>query len=498
MVKDSFKPFGKWRARFFPIYRHELAKVLPMSFIFFLISLNYNALRIYKDTFIVTANHSGAEAIPFIKTWVVVPSAILCTFFYTRLSQRFSPEKVFYIILSIFFAFFFLFTFVFYPAQEFFHPNHMADALQKILPIGYKGLIATFRNWTFTLFYVFSELWSTMVFTILFWGFVNEVTALQDARRYYGFIMTVGNIAGIFSGQLTIAFSQNHFISWIPYGKTPWDQSIFFLTCLILISGALILELFRRLNISCHHERTILAKEVPKVKLSIRQSIRYLIQSPYLTSVALIVLSYNISFNLVEVVWKDQIKQAFPDPALYNILMGKVITATAIVGTIAGFFFTSNALCRYSWTASAMIPPIIMGGSGIIFFIVICAPHFNITWPQNFYPHPALIGVFLGAVQNCITRACKYTIFDSTKEIALVPLDRETKLLGKAAIDGFGSRLGKSTGSFLHQGFFIIFSSISASTPYVAIVFLIVIVIWSFSVLSLGKHFEQLSRKISI
>src|SRR3990167_8265314 len=98
--------FGKWRSFFWPIHSYELKKFLPMFFMFFLIAFNYNVLRSYKDSIIVTASNSGAETIPFIKLWVVLPSAILFTLLFTRISNRFSREKVFYITLSIFLVFF--------------------------------------------------------------------------------------------------------------------------------------------------------------------------------------------------------------------------------------------------------------------------------------------------------------------------------------------------------------------------------------------------------
>ncbi len=181
--------FGRWRSFFWPIRRSELRKFLPMFFIFFLIAFNYNVLRSYKDSIIITASHSGAEAIPFIKLWAVLPSAVLFTVLFTRLSNWFSREKVFYITLSIFLVFFLVFAFVLYPAQEYLHPNELADTLQAILPKGFKGLIAIFRNWTFSLFYVMSELWGTAILSVLFWGFANEVTNVGEAKRFYGVII---------------------------------------------------------------------------------------------------------------------------------------------------------------------------------------------------------------------------------------------------------------------------------------------------------------------
>ena len=98
--------FGKIRSLLFPIHLSELPKFIPMFLIFFLIAFNYNLLRATKDTLIVTTSTSGAEAIPFIKVWGLLPMAFLMTYIFTKLSNKYSIEKVFYIILTIFLVFF--------------------------------------------------------------------------------------------------------------------------------------------------------------------------------------------------------------------------------------------------------------------------------------------------------------------------------------------------------------------------------------------------------
>lgn len=497
MNEPTQTKFGKWRSFFWPIYNWELKKFLPMFFIFFLIAFNYNALRAYKDTIVVTASNSGVEAIPFIKLWAVLPSAVLFTLLFTRLSNRFSREHVFYIIMSIFLVFYFVFAFFLYPAQDVLHPNDLADRLQALLPVGFKGLIAIFRNWTFTLFYVMSELWSTTIFTVLFWGFANEVTSVSEAKRFYGILTTGGNIAGVFAGQAAIYFSGDLFFSWIPYGKTAWDHSIFLLTCAILIAGLLTMGIFRWLNVKVirPEEKAILQNHrPPKVKMSMRENFAYLARSKYLVCIALIVLAYNVAINLVEVVWKNQMKQLYPNPNDYNTYMGQVMIIMAIVATIAGFLTTSNVIRRYSWTVSALIPTVIVMISGAAFFALVLAQQWGVHWFAGLFgATPLLLSVTLGSIQNCLSRASKYTLFDATKEIAFIPLSKESKLKGKAAIDGVGSRLGKSGGAVIHQGLIIIFSTVASSTPYVAAIFLGVILFWGFAVVALGKQFDQIT-----
>lgn len=488
--------FSKWRSFFWPIYTHELRKFLPMLSIFFLISFNYNLLRAAKDTLIVTAQKSGAEALPFIKVWVILPMALLLTFVFTRLANRYTREQVFYIMISGFISFFFLFTFVLYPARDFLHPQDLADKLQLLLPSGFKGLIALFRNWTFTLFYVLAELWSSAVFTVLFWGFANEVISVGEAKRFYGLLALGANVAAILSGQAAIFLSKNIFISWLPYGKEAWEQSVLFLNCAVIGSGILAMVIFRHLNqnVILPEERIKMDGQKPeKIKMSIRKNFAYLSQSKYLICVALIVLTYNIAINLIEVVWKNQIKQLHPDPSSYNIYMGEVMTATGIIAAIVSFFFTTNIIRRFSWTYSALIPAVITLVTGFFFFIFTIFPQFRwIDVAGVVSLSPLYLSTLLGSIQNCLTRASKYTLYDATKELAFIPLSKESKLKGKAAIDGIGSRLGKSGGSLIHQGFLLFFTTIAASTPYIAIVFFGILVIWIFSVISLGKQFDAL------
>jgi AAA family ATP:ADP antiporter len=482
--------FGRWRGFFWPIHRSELKKFLPLFFIFFLIAFNYNILRSYKDTIVITASHSGAETIPFIKLWAVLPSALLFTFLFTRISNRFSREKVFYIIMSIFIVFFALFALVLYPAREYLHPNELADRIQAILPDGFKGFIAIFRNWTFTLFYIMAELWSTTIFSVLFWGFANEVINVKEARRFYGLITFGGNLAGAFSGFIAIEFSTNHHFSWLPYGNNAWDQSILFVLCTIIGCGFLTMAIFRWLNVRVitPAERHEPPKE--KIRLSMRENFAYLARSKYLVSIALIVFAYNVAINLVEVLWKDRMKVLYPDPGDYTAYMGEVMFVMAIFASVAGFLTTTKVIQRFSWTTCALIPPVVVGATGLLFFYCLFFPSHIAAW---FPLSPLLLTVTLGSAQNCLSRASKYTFFDATKEIAFIPLSKESKLKGKAAIDGVGSRIGKSGGSAIYQGLIILFSSVAGSAPYVAVIFLFIILIWMLSVAALGRRFDELT-----
>ena len=109
MTHDTKKEFGKWRAFFWPVHGFELKKILPMFFMFFFISFNYTILRDTKDTLVVTS-HAGAEAIPFLKFWGVLPCAIIFMLIYSKLSNMLSKPALFYTTIVPFLIFFGAFT----------------------------------------------------------------------------------------------------------------------------------------------------------------------------------------------------------------------------------------------------------------------------------------------------------------------------------------------------------------------------------------------------
>ena len=498
---SSNKPFGPIRSCFWPVHTHEVKKLLPMFVIVFLISFVYSIVRNMKDSIVVSA--SGAEVIPFIKVWGMLPMAIILTVLFTKLSNKFSQEKVFYIMISIFLCCFGLFAYVLYPLRDLLHPHAFADELELLLPVGCKGLISMIRNWTFTGFYVMSELWGSIALNVLFWGFANEVTRLDEARRFYSVFGIGANCAAIIAGQVAIMLSQLS-ASSVPIfsAKEHWELVQLVLVSVVIVAGLLTMGIFRWLNVKVLnqeafkniHQQIIpsTGKEKEKEKVSFRETFSYLSNSKYLICIAVLVVSYNLVINLSEVIWKDQLHHLYPDPSDFNIYMNNLTTAIGIVSTLTSLCI-GRIILRFGWTKTAMITPIVM--------LVTCSGFFSfLFFRENLAgvvttvlgTTPLTIAVFFGAAQNCLSKAAKYSVFDATKEMTYIPLSHESKLKGKAAIDGVGSRFGKSGGSLIYQGLLMFFSTLAASAPCVAAILLFAIGVWLLAVRSLGQQFGAL------
>lgn len=495
MNAQAGSSFGRWRSLLWPVHRHELGKLLPMLLIFFFITLNYNILRCIKDSLIITAKGSGAEAIPFIKVWAMFPGSLLFTLIYLKLSKRFKRETVFYTIFSLFIGFFALFGFFFYPMREQFHLHSFADSLSSSLPLGCKGLIAMIRYWSFTLFYVMSELWGNIVLFVLFWGFANQVTKLEEAKRFYGIFGIGTSLSGIFSGELSIALS-----NFATRNGASWDASLGYLLGLVTLSGFITIGLFIYLNryikanphtLPASEQETI-KKEKPK--MSFRDSVSLVLSSKYTLSLVTIVLSYNVIINFVEILWKQEARELYKDPQPYNIFMNEVTIYIGLLATIISLFISGNCLRFFGWAKTALITPMILLVTSIGFFLFFFLKDNALLARSLGGIAPLSFVVFFGSLQNILSRSCKYTVFDATKEMAYIPLSHEAKIKAKAAIDGVFNRMGKSTGSFLYQGLLIVCSTITACAPYIAALLLAFLVLWTSAIRSLGKQLDQLSE----
>ena len=177
--------------------------------------------------------------------------------------------------------------------------------------------------------------------------------------------------------------------------------------------------------------------------------------------------------------------------------MAKILSYVGFVALITVFFFSGGFLRRFGWRFSAQITPICLGVGGIIFFFLVIGQNHIAPIASVFGVNPVKFLVIFGGCQFILGKVVKYSFFDSTKEMAFIPLDQESKVKGKAAIDLVGSRLGKSGSAFLQVGLIDLIGSgsILSIIPYLLPVFVIVILGWSTSVNNLSREFSASEKK---
>lgn len=475
---------------FWPIKRHENKKFIPMALMMACMLFNYATVRSVKDGLVVT--NIGPEAISFLKMYVVLPSAMIFMVIYAKLCNILTPQKVFYSITLFFITYFTVFTFILYPNPEFFHlSKELVESLAVQYP-NFQWFIRIVGNWSYTSFYVMAELWGSLMVTLLFWQFANQITKTDEAKRFYSMFGLIGNIGLLFvSVAFSVFLSENMQI-------VPENLKLIPILSITIFNGLVILFLYSWMNKhvltdpKLYNPNEIGAKKKSKVKLSLGDSFKMILTSKYLLLIAILVFSYGVSINLVEGVWKSKVKELYPTVEEYTAYMG---IFQAYQGTAAIFFMLigSNILRRVSWFTAAMFTPVMTLVTGIAFFsFIIFDSGLGLQIAAFFGTGPLTVVVMIGMAQNVLSKAVKYSLFDSTKEMAYIPLDDEMKTKGKAAVDVIGGRFGKSGGGLIQSTFFMLMPTFTFAdaTPYFASIFFVIVILWIIAVNALGHKYH--------
>lgn len=497
---------SKVREMFFPIYGAEIIRFLPMAIMMFFILFNYTVLRNVKDALVINGKGAEGEIISYIKLWGTMPAAILFLILFSKMTNIMSREKIFYTCVGFFITFFGAFAFLIYPNIEYLHPStETVHNLQAYFP-SLKMFIAMWGNWTYCLFYVIAELWGSAVVSLFFWQFANDITSSSEAKRFYPLYGAIGNLGLILAGKTTKYFTK---ISQNIPGVDSWQISLNYLMGAIVICGVITLGLYYYVNKKAsgaiEQIKASRKEKKKKPKLGIIDSFKYILSSKHLMYIAIMVLAYGITMNYIDVLWKGQVKLL--SKGQNNASAAYFGTFSEITGWLSiGLMLIGGAfLRRFGWFKSACVVPTVLGISAVLFFGAIIYGNmlppgvpmvemFGVTFTSVFIA--AQIGTFSGA----FTKASKYSLFDSTREMAYIPLDDELRSKGKAAVDVTGGRLGKSGGSLTIFALTMLFPSASLPTltPFLAGITILVIIGWFVAATKLNKSLKALEGETKV
>lgn len=486
---------AKIKDTIWPIERHELPKFLFITLLMFCILCIQNLIRALKDSIVNTM--IGTETIAFLKFWGVMPAAFLITLIYVKLVGAMRGENIFYLVMSSFLAFFALFAFYIFPNHEALHLSkaHAADLIA-IYP-NFKWFILLLSNWSFSLFYIIAELWPNAVFALLFWQFVNSITSVEDSKRFYPLFGLLGQTGLYFSGNFLthIPDINEYFREKLSLAYDSHVISVQIILTVAIILGVIGLLAFWVLNhkILSELELASLQFKVKKEKMSVFESVKMIVSSRYIMLIAVLLVCYGIAINMVEGPWKASVSKIYTTPTEFAAFVGSYLKYTGIF-TILFVVLGSNIVRKLGWFAAAIITPFMVFITGLLFFLV---ANFDSIAAISAYlfvvNNPLMVAITLGAMQNVLSKSSKYTLFDSTKEMAYVPLDPELKTKGKAAADVIGTKLGKSASALLQSLIFIILPTVTYTSIsiYLMVIFSVVCIIWIFAVFGLNNEYKK-------
>ena len=124
------------------------------------------------------------------------------------------------------------------------------------------------------------------------------------------------NVALIFSGQYV------RWVSGLRAGLAPgvdaWAVSLRYLMGAVVASGSVLIATYTWMlkNVIKDKPEKKNAPKKKKVKMTLGESAKFLMSSPYIRNLATLVISYGMCINLVEVSWKSKIKVRTTDRGL--------------------------------------------------------------------------------------------------------------------------------------------------------------------------------------
>ncbi len=367
------------------------------------------------------------------------------------MSDILNKKTLFFTTCIPFFIFFFLFDTLIYPNADYLHPS--LAAVESVLGItnggggGLSVLANIVAHWTSALFYVVAEIYSSVSVGLLFWQFANDVVSVEQAKRFYPLFAQMSGLAPVLAGQYVVRYASR---------AETFSKSLHRLTAAISFAGCMICFFYNAsTNYIARKEamepapiesqtttETATTTKKKKPKMSMGESIKFLASSQYLRLIASLVLGYGLSINFTEVMWKSLVKKQYPNPLDYQRFMGNFSSAVGL-STCIVILFGVHVIRILGWKVGAMATPAIMA--------LLSAPFFACILMGLDSPTRLHIAVVLGTIQSLLSKTSKYALFDPTTQMSYIPLDQDSKVKGKAAIDVLGSRIGKSGGSLIQQ-----------------------------------------------
>lgn len=418
----------------------------------------------------------------------VLPAATMFIALYSKMASILEKRVLFYTTCLPFFVFFVLFNVMIYPNAQSLQPS--LEWTQQFLGGATSGgtvvLAKLMANWTSALYYVIAEIYSSVSVGVLFWQFANDVVPVAQAKRFYPLFAQMSGLAPVFAGQYVARYA-----SRAPDFQTSLNR----LTAAVAIAGLMINVFYYLSNVFLDKEVEVSAREgggsesgdmvkreskKSKPELSMKESAVFLASNQYLRLVATLVLGYGLSINFTEVMWKSLVKKQYSDPLEYQRFMGNFSSLVGI-STCIVIFFGVHVIRILGWKVGALATPVTMAILGI--------PFFSCIFMGLDSPARLRLAVTVGTIQSLLSKTSKYALFDPTTQMAYIPLDEESKVKGKAAIDVLGSRLGKSGGSLIQQGLVFFCGSILEAAPAVAVIFYAVLFTWTSAATRLSSMF---------
>ena len=429
----------------FNIRKSELPLAFLMFSYFFLVITSFWILKpIKKSLFIefyektgfdLFAWHLSGPQAELLAKVLNMAVAFVAVAVFTWLVRHFRRQKLSFIFTGFFLACYVVYTFVIYSPRS-------------------------LTVWTF---YLFGDLFSTLM-VATFFAFLNDSVTPDAAKRLYGLIGLGGVAGGVFgTSTVRVLIARISEVGWL------WICFGLGLLILVVAFGA-----GRLVEKDPPPEPEISPAEPEEQGKSnpALEGARLVFSSPYLLSIVAIVGLYEIVSTVMDFQFTSTIDHYLSGPAIGK-QFATVFAITNIVSMLVQLFLTSFVMSRLGvGVALMMLPVAALAGS------------------MGFMALPVL---GMGSALNTLDNSFSYSINQSAKEALYVPTTRDEKYKAKAFIDMFVQRFAKAVAVGVSLGITMVFREFS-HLRWLSGFTIAVIALWIFAVLYAGRKFREMTE----
>lgn len=505
---------------FFGIYRVanlEDRKFWLMGGMFFCIAYIYSVVRELKDSFII--KRQLPASISFLKLIYVPPVSIAVSALVQKLLTISSNKRIMSYAVAIFGVYFFVYGVVILPLQDKIEPSNF-NATDNFCDakMAYKGMesvsaiVLTLNCWTSTLHFVAAEVWGTMVLSLLFMSFSNDLCPFRQFIRFMPLFYVLSNIALMLSSLTMMGYQ--HFNKKISFVQKQFMLSGTFVVISVFCFATLLLQMVLERTVLGGAQYTIEGegfRRRKKAKPSFSEGIRLMFKSKLVLAICGIVLAYNIGTNMVESSYKSSLK--IVSLASQKDTGNHVILKASIIQFVTGFFVIcllispfSRLIQKSGWKVIGIIPPCI---ATIAFVSVFSLAIFNTgrdgsnlaiinsLFKKNISEEKKLSflvfeeWVCLFAV--AAFKICKYAAFDIAKETLSMKINKKFRARFKGIYDGVCGKLGKAGGSLLLvvSNQLVNTTDVRRASFYYLLISILLVILWFCLITYLASKYDE-------
>jgi AAA family ATP:ADP antiporter len=326
--------------------------------------------------------------------------------------------------------------------------------------VGYSSWIANPGDFAVWSFYLFGDLFSTLM-VATFFAFLNDSVTSDEAKRVYGLVGLGGVTGGVFGTTIVRTL-----IDEVP--RSGWLWICFGIGLMILVIAFAAGRIVDR-NPPEQDEPEPTPDEPKATGNPAIEGAALVFRSSYLLSIVGIVGLYEIVSTIMDFQFTSTVVH-YVEPEEIGRYLSTVFLITNCVSLIVQLFLTSFVMTRFGVGTALMVLPLaaLSASTGLL----------------------ALPVLFMGSLLNTADNGFSYSINQSAKEALYVPTTRDEKYKAKAFIDMFVQRFAKAVAVGLSLGITLVFDSFE-SIRWLSLVTVPVIVLWILAVRHAGRHFAE-------